>query len=502
MVNVMGVIKAARDSLKLFAYEVWNIGTKQRVVSPADRPVAGKRIVVKIVDFLQRLSNWSDLQDEEIQEQLYVWDPEIGGALDRQSTLVAQSFQGPMLRDKDKTEDKLELDMLKQAKKTCDDMRMADQFETYGEMLPLFGDVYIDIRDPMTYRIIPNRFVTLIESREQLHLITVGLLLTQGNYLVFNEFLPGEFILGPGEFVHLKYKNTPIYALDKKGRWTYGMYSVSPVSRAILSAWQGRVLTIIDILHRWRIIPREVHSVNSELFALDQYNQATGVQRLATSQTEANKYISAYNTAIQDQAPDQGYTVLDTITISMLESKNSTYMQTNEAIDQLDSKKWVALNMPKSVVTGDGAGSYASELVISNYVSAKAVQLANKIKPFLLDNLRKRLATINAKFPVDELDIKIELSMAATRLETFHEMAIMGSLDSFTRTEIRARLGYQPLLESQMGDVVMSSMRTHDEAAAERDAQAKIAQHPETPQSKDDHMQPKGAQVVNKAQNG
>jgi hypothetical protein len=347
---------------------------------------------------------------------------------------------------------------------------------------------------------LPNKFITILESEDQIGKVGAGYLMTEENCLVFNEILPGQFILKKGEFIHLKYKDTPLFVTDRRGRWTYGMYSVSPVQRAYLATWQKRQTSIIDMLYRWRIIPREIHSVNSEIFALDQF---AGDQqgRLASAQVEANKYIAAYNTAIQDQAPDQGYTVLDTVTISMLESKTNSYMKTNELMSQLDDKIWTALNMPESVVSGKNSGSYASELVISNYVSQKAMTLAAKIKPIMLDNLRARLKSINGAFPIDKLDLKLELSMAATELEVFRQIAIMGTFENcFTVSEIRAKAGYQPLTDEQkkeMAEAKKEQMQIEVDKANQ--ITGAMGKTPETPQSSAQHKQDPGQQASTKS---
>jgi hypothetical protein len=492
----MAIIERTKEGLKLFGYQVTNTKIYDTSTISASRTMAGKKITVKLVDFLQRLSDFSTMQDEEMQEQMFVWEPEVGGALDRLSTLVAQCYKGPILRDTDKTTDELEKKMLEEARKLSDSCRIVDQFEMYGELLPLFGDVYIDVRDPLTYKVIPNKYVTLVENVDQINRPTGGYLVTNGNILVFNELFTGSFTLQKDEFIHLKYKNTPVFALDRKGRQTYGVYSVSPVQRAVIATWQKRQTSIIDILYRWRIIPREVHSIDSTIFALDQFS-GNQMERLAEAQTKAQTYIDQYNASIANQTPDQGYTVLDTISIEMLESKTNAYMKTNELIDQLDDKVWTALNMPKSVVTGDGAGSYASELVISNYVSEKAMQIAGKIKPMLLENLRKRLLMVNPAFPVEKLDLKLELSMAATRLETFREMAVMGSLGCFTQSEIRERVGYIPLTEEQQNEVVTGGKTV--QAALDAFDQL-TAKYPDTPQSNQQHKQDSGQQMVNKTQ--
>jgi len=497
----MGVIDSVKSAAKkLFGYEVYNTAPYARTQStPAGNATGGKRTTVKLVEFLQDLTRFETMQDEEMQEQLFIWDPAVGGALDRESTLVAQCYKGPILKDTDSVTSKLEKDMIAKAKLVSDAMKMADQFEMYGELLPLYGDVFADSRDPMTYRVLPNRMITLVEHPDQIGWCKAGVLMTEPNYLVFNEGLPGQFVLGPGEFIHLKYKETPTFSTDRKGRWTFGMYSVSPVQRAIISVWQMRQTSIIDILYRWKIIPREVHTISSEPFALDQFSGAQE-SRLTDAMTEANTYINAYNNSIKDQAPDQGYTVLDTIKVDILEPKSNVYMKTNELIDQLSGNVWTALNMPKSVVTGDGAGSYASELVISNYVSDKAMQIAMKIKPIMLDNLRARLLAINPAYPVEKLDLKLELSMAATRLETFREMAIMGTLNCFTQSEIRARLGYEPLTEQQKGEIAQVDKQKVNAQVDKANEIAGIAKNPETAQSASQHKQDAGQQSVTKAE--
>lgn len=217
----MGVIDKV---VKLFGYDLVNVGGYQRVTNPATRPVAGKRVTLKLVEFMQNLSNFADMQDEDVLEQMFIWEPEVGGALDKQSTLIAQCYKGPIIKDTDKTTSPIEQEMLDTAKRVCDKMNMSNQFEMYGEMLSLFGDVYIDIRDPESYKILPNKYISLVEKDTQVGTITTGYLMTVGDVLVFNEMLPGQFTLQKDEFVHLKYKDTPLFVLDRRGRWTYGIW--------------------------------------------------------------------------------------------------------------------------------------------------------------------------------------------------------------------------------------------------------------------------------------
>ena len=141
----MAWIEKTKGHLKLFGYDVYNVtGNYYRETSTVPRTMAGKRIVIKLVEFLQQLSNFSNMQDEEIQEQLFIWDPEIGGASDRQSTLIAQSYRGPVLLDPDMKTQDIEKRMMKSAVEVSEAMRASDLFEMYGELLALYGDLYLD----------------------------------------------------------------------------------------------------------------------------------------------------------------------------------------------------------------------------------------------------------------------------------------------------------------------------------------------------------------------
>jgi hypothetical protein len=105
-------------------------------------------------------------------------------------------------------------------------------------------------------------------------------------------------------------------------------------------------------------------------------------------------------------------------------------------------------------VNGTGAGSYASELVISNYVSGKVVQIADKIKPTLLNLMKERLLAIDSSFPVAELDMKLELTMAASQMENVRQMTLMAAVPLFTENELRGKIGYEPLADDEHASIV------------------------------------------------
>lgn len=423
-----------------------------------NKTIAAQRIVNRSVNYLIGLSNFENFKEEEIYEQLWTWEAEVGGATDRMSSLVRQTFKGFRIVDLDKPVEKQHKDLLKYARLVSDNMQWLDIVEMYADLLVTQGNVFIDIRPPpgqkvaLTYKILPNKMVTLVDKITQVGNNDLQLI-TEGNYLVLKEMMSDQQILGPGEFIHIKYKNTPIFTRDSRGRVTYGVYSVSPIHRTIIPTWQKRQTSIIDMLYRWKMIPREVHAVDATMFDLNQF-AGTPEQKIAAAQAAATAFLTSYNQGLENQGPDEGYVVLDSVDIKVLESKANQYMDPNHLIEQLDKKIWTALNIPESVVNGSSRGSYASELVTSNYVSGKATQLAEKIRPAILRQIRDRVQLMDKSLPIHELDTHLELDMATNQLEKFRTGAIMATLNCFTRTEIRKVLGYEALDPKDEAEVI------------------------------------------------
>lgn len=470
---------------------------------------SSRRVTNKLVEYVVNLSRFDTMQEEDIYEQLWAWEPEVGGAIDRMSTLVGQSFRGFILKDdtnqegeKVKANDTLAKKMIEDANKIGENIKVPGLLETYAELTYMHGNTYILVGDRLQLITLPNKYITLVPDIETIGKTDVDVLM-EANYLVLNEQSTTTFNVGkkavtsvakyPMEKIrHIKYKDTPYFIKDTLGRTTYGLYSISPIQRTILAVWQKRQTSIIDILWRWRNVPREHHSIDSSVFNLANYS-GSNADRLKAAKADAEAYMGEYKTMLEAQQPDQGYITLDTISINpALQSKRSTqYMQTNELIKQLDDKIWSALNIPESVVSGKSGGSYASELVVSNYVTEKAIQLADKIKPVILENVRERLKMINSSYPVDRLDMKLELVMATSKLEIFRQAAIMATLDSFTRDEIRDLLEYESLTEEQL-DKIITSGRAKTTGDVNRDVggmDPNVPQPPDTSHSGAQHKQ-------------
>lgn len=443
-------------TIKKYFASIGNMATM-----PTDKVSATTTITNNLVGYLQGLSDFNSLSEDEIYEQLYVWEPEIGGGIDRISTMVGESFKYFFLHGGSALES-VEQEMVDEANSMSETVNIRHNFEVFSELLIMHGNYYIEHSDDLTLNILPNKHITILDKLERLTKPSISGepddVITAENYLCLYEGTQSQRIIKKDNFVHVKYKSTPVFCKDNKGRVTYGVYSPSPLHRVILPVWWKRQTMITDILWRLRNVPREHHKISADMFSLDKYAGDLTTKRTAAN-TDANTFLLNYVKGINTLMPDQGYATLDTVDISMIENSNSNYMQTNELIKQINEQIWGALNLPKSMVAGESHSSYASELVISNYVAQKVLQIGNRIKPMVLENVRKRLLLINSSYPTDKLDIKLDLNIAATELETYRQAAIMATLP-FTETEIRESMGYSALRDDQIDDLFYTKQQS------------------------------------------
>lgn len=479
--------------------------------SESGKVTASKKITTQLVGNLVEMSKFDQMKQEEVNEQLYKWEPEVGGSIDRLATLVTQSYQGFQIKrvpdaqdiakiSQEELPDGADISVVDDKEKKClqyaemiaDGIEITDLIEAFAELLIIHGNVYL--RDEgISYEILPNDRVTLLDRADRIANPDPLRIIKSGKVLVLDEATSTQEIIN--DFVHIKYKKTPIYVRDNQGRNTYNVYSISPLHRTVLSVWQKRQSSIIDLLWRWSNVPREHHKISSEPFTLDKF-EGTWDQRRAKAQTAAETTLDTYVANVTSKVPDQAYVTLDNTSIGVVETRTS-HLDTNDLVAQYDDKIWTSLNIPKSIVNGQGSSSYAAEVMVGNYVTTKIIQLGNKIKRPLLKIIRERIRQIDPELPVQKLDMKFELVLASSKLELFRELAIMVSTGIFTETELRDLVGYLPLTEDQRQEMV-KAMREKSIMDTMRDANQQVGgtQYPETPQSDQQHARDKGQQAV------
>lgn len=467
----------------------WFSGLLGQNKSTSSNVSAAKNITGNISGYITELSQWDTMCDCDVYEQMYIWEGVTGGAIDRVSSLVKQSVLGFVVNDVGDSLDPDEIAMRDEANKMFVDLRLRDLFESITEVMMIHGNVFMLKNDDNTLTILPNKYCALVEGVDMVGKGDNGRFIMKPTHLALNEYATNEMDVGiyPIEKIeHIRYKDTPLFMKDERGRRTYGVYAVSPLHRTVLPLWWKRQIMLLDVMLRWKLVPREHHKIDSAIFSLAGHTGSQS-QRIESATKDAENYIANYIKGLKDQMPDQGYVTTDSVSIDIIQAQRGTsYTDGNELLAQLDSSITAGLNIPMSMVNGQNAGSFASELVISNYVSSKIIQIAERIKPVILNNIRARLPQ---HYPLDKLDLKVELVLANSQIELYRTMTIMASMGIFTDTEIREMGGWEALTEEQREFLVQGGGKTAANVVSDymQGGSNVSPDYPETSQSNERH---------------
>ena len=413
-----------------------------------------------LVSYINAINKFHTWTRDQTYENLYINEAPIASAVDSYAVMVSEAYnyidakyvnksQSFLKKIKEKLllgDKSLTDQMTFEANEIANDMNIEEVYESYAAIAMMNGNAFIEKKKNLSLSVIPNARVTILDKRSRLNQASVDIndLITEANFLVIDEGLSTERILNKDQFFIIKFRETPLLVEDAKGRYTFGIYSISPLRRAIVPVWYKNTAIANDALWRNKAVPREHHQLSADAFS-DKFYQGTPTARIAAAQSAALNALSDYKTAMSSQAPDQMYITLDNVTIDVVEPTSTSYMRANELIEQMNQETYSAMNLPQSVVKGVSGSNYASELIISSYTSTKVKQMAKKISNVLLVVIKERLLVINGKFPVDQLDIKISFTLANSRLEQFKIAQVMASMGTYYANEIREVTDHEPL---------------------------------------------------------
>lgn len=431
-----------------------------------------------IANFLIGLCDFENLNERDIYEQLFVWEPEVAAVVTKVAEMARSSFKYFMLIndsafdnipdvelvDKESYSGELDEDLrnLISTSKLRNEMldtaneisRLIDVpgiIETWASVLYLHGEVYLK-KDGLSLSILPNNRITILDNEDRIMAnVNPNTLITEENVLVMDERRPTMTIIKKPNFVHLKLNDVPINIRDIKNRQTFGIYALSPLHRAITAIWMKRQIYIIRTLWSYGNLPREHHIIDANAFNAALYSGTPEQKRRKSNRALVN-YIRGYAENLTKKAPDQSHVTSSNIRIENIEHAGNAFMSDEAFLKQLDNSIWDALGMPPSIIRGLSDGSYASELIIASGASLRVEQIARRIGKVILDNMRERLLQINPEYPVNHLDIKIAFEIASSRLETLKVGQLMKDIGLYTPTEIREESEHSPLTDQQISD--------------------------------------------------
>ena len=427
---------------------------------------AGTAITMDLVNSLSTESRFDQMSYADVYEHIYTREPEIASAVDKIASYVARAYQGVYVRaGKKMEEDERKLQTVAQLVERKLGIRR--WFEVIAGLLLIHGNAFVKIersrKSIPTLRVLPNAMITVVDDKKRIGQFGGFQVIMDEKFVVINEgqlrYGFKEIVYPIEEVIHLRYKDIPVMVVDRLGRPTFGIYDISPLERVRRFVQWKRQLMMIDVMWRWRNVPREHHVISTDQFDLSKYT-GTLEERRAKAQKDAEEVLRKYVSAISEKQPDQAYVTTDTVDIKTLETKTK-YTEPNKLLEQIGEQILMALGVPESVVKGKSSGSYASEVVISNYLTAMIIGIAEKIRDALLPIVKEGVSKIDRTLPVEKLDMKIELVLDMNRMELFRQASIMVASGVFTPTEIRRFLGYDELTEGQMNEI-LSWMRMKD----------------------------------------
>jgi len=249
---------------------------------------------------------------------------------------------------------------------------------------------------------------------------------------------------------------------DIAGRWTFGVWSISPIEVLKVRLRWKQALLIQDILWRQRHVPREHHKLDLAQFRPELFSGETLEERIKKAKEAAEKYVTEYKDRVLSPRRlevDRGYITSKEVEISFVEPRTVAYIDPNPLLAQINESIFAAIGAPQAAVRGRGRATYASELVAASYSTLIAYSLGEIIKRPLLKVIRAHIRALpeGYKFTAEDLrkiDIKFAFVLDVMRGEMARQIAVLKTAGILTTEELRSLAGFGPLTETQRKQLV------------------------------------------------
>jgi len=384
-------------------------------------------------------------------------DPELNNAVTRLALLTSYAYKGIYIKAGVKLEETERL-LLQRATEAANDFDFRGRFFSLGKRLLRDGDAFyvvaFDDVGVQQIKPLPITKLTIVEDEKQIG--DASAKIQEEKIYVLNEMQPDveqRFPENENQRVfHFSIDNEAEEVRDSLHRWTFGVWSESPLECLRTSLLWKQAVRIADVLWRYRNVPREVHQLDTSMFVPEKYAGANYEEQIQKATAAAEAYLKDYASKISKKKVDQGYVVGSNVKqIYYVEPQKTTYSAPNDLVEQIN----------KTIREGVGAyeigkGTYATELVIASYVILMPDHLAYKIKRELLELLRLHLKK-KFKTPDEELaklDIRLSLVLDILKGELVRQMAILAATGTQTIDELRAYIGEDPITDEQLSRLV------------------------------------------------
>lgn len=406
--------------------------------------------------------------DRSNQNELYSYmnwsDAHMGASIGTKSGLVSNAYKG-LVMDAGRELDDQELFLVTAGEKIADELlnyptliyQAATNAINFGNAVYLKG-----VRHGYpVLRSLPINYITIVENMRQLYGMGQGrdFQVWEPNYYVLNEVMdqrlsnvmsnimrvhhkddPLPIVFDDKQIIHIQVNKGDDQVDDAMNRWTYGVWSRSPLQRLVTTWWWKQEIMWADMLAREQTQPIQWHQVDLSWINEQSVTLPSGSNesRMSYIIKQRREYLNAYIQMQELRAPDSALVTDEHVTVSIVEPQAVTYLQSNELIKQIDEAHTRAIGLPISE-TSAGSGSFATDVNRMSHSSVTTEHLINVVFKPLERYIKEILLGIYPQYKKEIMRIRISRS---TSLDKDKDMmmrraAVAKELMIFTEDELR-----------------------------------------------------------------
>jgi len=432
-----------------------------------------------------------------VADRLYWDDERLYSAIELMAIMIEKSVGNPAINlyDEDATLTSDEESALTEAQQWAKRINLRKLFYNYAIDLWKYGDAVDVIKFNGSKGIVgleplPMHAISAIENLSQINIINPsgirGDLISKPNYYIVDENLTTDLdqrIISKNRIFHISFNNRRSLVKDNLGRWTFNLWSMAPINSLVgIIAWKQQLIRN-DILWRNRSIPREWHKLDLSMFDPSKY-KGTYSEKLEAAKTDAQQAITDYNSSNARREADQGFVTGQSVDISWLEPKTTTYADPLPIIDQINGLLGGPSGTPSALLGGDTKG-YTSLNKSTSFLALRAEIYSNVIQNKLEDLMKRHINIVRPGIPdevVNRLYIKNRLILDSDRTELAKIVSILTTAKVFTPAEVRSIWGLDPLTEKQAQDLSEWLTSQKSISGTNRAISGEMASNPDNPQ--------------------
>lgn len=409
----------------------------------------------------------------ELYNRLVFADDDLRGAIDRMAQMVRYSYKGIVVHAGYQLDDR-EKSLLRECRNFERLMNIKQLFFSISQRMIQDGDLVCLKWSTDQGKIngllpLPMTDLTAVESEDQFEKIDSSLVIQNPKFYILNERVPDK--RKPYEVedcVIFSMNNFALKIQDNIGRWTYGVWSLSPLE-SIKAKMLWKLSTMVnDMIWKRRNVPKVHWQIDLGAFEPDQFPGDTFAAKQQAAQAAAETEVKKFSEMLRVAEVDEGIiTDLET-KAKYLEPSTVRYISPNDLSRDLTEGIFRSIGVPEAALRG----SYASQVMAASYSIVAAEMIADIIKTQMLNLTETYLRTKN--FTDDDLytdeglrkvDIKTQLILPAFREESMRIAAVMSATESFTYDEVREEVGKEPLTDEQIERLIDIEKRRGREIA-------------------------------------